>query len=709
MNKFIFEIGTEEIPSQYIDNMLKSLKSNAKNILNQLRIDYSNISTFGTPRRLILYVEGIASWQKDTFHKTKGPSIGIAFDSVGNPLNSAIKFAQANNLEVKDLIIEQTDKGKYVFAKNTIKGEKSEALLPEICENLITNIDLPKSMKWGVEPTKFIRPIRWLLSLYNDKCIRVKFNSLISDRITYGNRLLAPEAIKIKCVEDYFEALKERFVIIDPEIRKEIIQKQIISFLKKTNAEDCIDYSLLDEVKNLVEYPKVLIGHFDSTYLTLPADVLKAVMVKHQKYFPVYQDRNNLLPLFLVVINGNEDQYSKSILWGNERVLKARLEDANFFFQEDQKIVKQDIKPLDYNIEKLKNVVFQEGLGSVYDKTMRLVTLSTKIADELKIDKNSRKILERSANLSKTDLVSEMVKEFPELQGIMGKEYALLQGEDPEVAKTIFEHYLPRHSGDDLPTSITGSILSMADKIDNITSCFINDLAPDGSQDPYALRRQSLGIINIVLHHKLDLSLDKIIGFNVNILLTNKNEQELDIVRDNFFVHTVKNFIFQRLRYLLLEKEFKYDIIDAVLAKNPESIIDILSRVETIQKIYFTEDFMKSITAANRAFNLSKNIHKFEIKPILFLESEETVLYNNFIETKKNIDELILRHDYLGIYSLLNNLNKPIDIFFDKILVMVDDEGVRNNRLALLKNIANLYSTVADLNKIAFTKVNHIK
>jgi len=706
MNKFILEIGTEEIPSAYIDNILKNLKNNVKKLLEQLNIDYHTIYTFGTPRRLIVSIEGIATQQKDILHKIKGPTVAVAFDKEGKPQKSAIKFTQVNQVKIEELIIEKSNKGEYLFAQKVIKGKKSELLLPEICLNLITNINLPKSMRWGITSIKFIRPIRWILALYNNKIIPLKLDDLTSGRTTYGHRLLAPEPIQINDADEYFNILKDQFVIIDSEIRKEKIQNQIVSIIKNNDGKEYIEKSLLDEVKNLVEYPKVLLGKFDKKYLDLPVEVLKAVMIKHQKYFPIYSKNGSLLPFFLVVINGNEDKYIKSIVQGNERVLRARLEDAKFFYQEDQKIIKSGSKPLDSNIVKLKNVICQENLGTVYNKVDRLIALSKKIGEELKLSNNSLQILERAAQLCKSDLVTEMVKEFPELQGVMGKEYALHQGEDPQVAIAIYEHYLPRFSGDKFPTAMTGSILSIADKLDNITSCFINDLVPDGSQDPYALRRQSLGIINIILLYKMNFSINNIIDLNINLLLTDKNLTEQKIINSRINIQDIKDFIFQRLRYLLLEREYKYDIIDAVLAKNPESILDVLARTEAIQNIYHTANFISTITAATRAFNLSRNTQELWIDNTLFQEKEEHYLYNCYLKIKKIIENLIIKNNYNDVFNNLEKMNKPIDIFYDKVMVMVKNEKIRNNRLALLKSIANLYFFVADLTKITLAKGN---
>lgn len=706
MNKFLLEIGTEEIPALYIDSILANLKKNAIDILGKVRLGYGNLYTFGTPRRLVLFVEDIEEQQKDIVHKAKGPSVVIAFDKDGKFQKPALKFAQANQVKQEELIIENTNKGEYVFANKIVGGKKTEVLLPEFALNLITGLNLPKSMRWGTTSLRFIRPIRWLLALYNNKIIPLRLDTLNSNRITYGHRLLSQGSIKIDNVDEYFDQMEKNYVIIDPGVRKGMIKQQIVTAVKKAKGQECVEEPLLEEVKNLVELPKVLLGEFNKKYLDLPAEVLTAVMVKHQKYFPINDSNNSLKPFFLVVINGNEDKYAKSIVHGNERVLRARLEDAKFFYQEDQKSTESGLKPLDNNIEKLKNVVFYDNLGTIYDKVNRLKVLSQKLAEELHLDNNSIKILERAAQLCKSDLVTEMVKEFPELQGVMGKEYSLQQGENPEVATTIFEHYLPRFAGDIFPATITGNILSIADKLDNITSCFINNIIPDGSQDPYALRRQSLGIINIVINNKLNFSLDSIIDANINLVIENRHLELNNFLNGKVNKQIIKDFIFQRFRFLLLEREYRYDIVDAVLAKKPENIMDALFRIKSMQNKYSTDIFAQTVTAAIRAFNLSKSSCQVEINDTLFQEKEEYDLCQTYLKVKETVEKLSLKQKYDDVFANLETLNRPINIFFDKVLVMVEDEKIRNNRLALLKSIADLYFSIADLTKIALVKTN---
>lgn len=702
MHKFILEIGVEEIPSIYIDRALIDLKNIAIRDLKKLNIEHDSVYTFGTPRRLTVYIDNINLKQKDIHKKIKGPSIDIAFDKNGNPLNPAIKFAQANSVKLEELVIENTSRGDYLFVKKNIEGKKTEILLPNFCLGLINGLNFSKSMRWDDNSFRFIRPIRWLLALFDKNIIAFELETIKSNCISYGHRLLSPKPIKIDSVEDYFKIMKKCFIIIEPEKRKKMILKQITDITKEISGKEYVDKILLDEVKNLVEYPRVLLGKFDKGYLKLPPEVLEAVMIKHQKYFPVYATDGCLLPFFFVVINGNKIKYKDNIIQGNERVLKARLEDAKFFYQEDQKVTDKAIKPLNNYLIKLKDVIFQKNLGSMYDKVERLVAIAGLIANKLQLNKHLSETLERSAQLSKSDLVSEMVKEFPELQGIMGKEYAILQGENREVADAIYEHYLPRFSDDKLPKTICGSILSISDKIDNITSCFVNNNIPDGSQDPYALRRQSLGIINIILSNNINISIDDIIDFNIRLLLKD-NLLEINEAIEEIKLK-IKEFILQRLRYLLIEKEYNYDVVDAVLSIKPNNVIDAFLRVEAVQNIYKLPKFNKIITAATRTYNLSKNAKQYDINPILFKEKEEEILYNNYIKTRDDIKEALNKNDYNGIFDILESMTESINLFFDNVLVMEKDERIKNNRLALLKNITNTYYTVADLSKIALAK-----
>ena len=704
MNKVVLEIGTEEIPSVYMSDTLSKLKRNSIKYLEKSRIKFEKIHVYGTPRRLVLFIEGIEDKQTNIMKKVKGPSTSIAFDKQGIPTMAAHKFAQSNQVNIKDLLIEETKKGEYVFAQRQINGEETFALLPAMFFHLINGLGFPKSMHWGRGSFRFIRPIRWILALYNEQIVHFKLEDLHSDRLTYGHRLLCPDSIQINSANEYFAKIKDSDVVIDPVERENIIIEQINSLVEEKNGKEWVNENLLQEVIYLVENPKVLLGEFDHDYLKLPSEVLKSVMIKHQKYFPVYGEGNQLLPYFIVVINGNDEQFFEIIRKGNEKVLKARLEDACFFYQEDQKTNNPDVKPLEKQLEKLKNVIYQKDIGSMYQKVIRLIALGSRIGEILGLDQTSLSTLQKAARLCKSDLTTEMVTEFPELQGIMGREYANLQGEEKRIGTTIFEHYLPRFSNDVLPETLNGSILSIADKIDNITACFFNNMIPDGSQDPYALRRQALGILNIILEKKMNLPLEKLIEFDLEQLV---KDSDKEIIRKNKLSEISLNiveFILQRYRNLLREKGFHYDIVEAVLMKHPSDVVDALSRIRILENIYHQPKFIRIITSAIRAYNLSKKITEYQIDSALLQEEEEKTLFQAYQKINPKVKKAISSHQYKDVFDDLDAMSDYIDQFFDNVLVMDKNEKIKKNRLSLLKAITKMYHSIADLSQIALAK-----
>ncbi|MBC8389970.1 MAG: glycine--tRNA ligase subunit beta [Actinobacteria bacterium] len=615
MNSVILEIGTEEIPAQYMENTLKDLNRLVQKHLEDARINYKEIKVYGTPRRLILFIFHINEKQEDIFQKIKGPAHSIAYNKDSLPQKPALMFAQSQEVNVEDLIVEDTEKGQYVFALKSKIGQPTVDILSQIFPKIIKSMQFPKSMRWEEKSLRFIRPIRWILALYGKEIIRFNLGGLKSENITYGHRLLAPKKIKISSTREYFKKIEKNYVIIDPQIRENIIRTDIKRIIKEIHGEEIINEKLLKELVYLVEYPNAILGEYDKKYLKLPKDVLTVVMEKHQKYFPVFKNKNELLPLFIVIIN-NSKEYASKIKEGNENVLRARLEDAKFFYQEDQKT------PLEKKIDKLKNVIFQENLGSLFDKTKRLESLCEYIADVLQIEQKEKQDLLRSANLCKADLVTEMVKEFPELQGIMGKEYAVLSNERKEVAEAIFGHYLPRFSEDILPRTKNGMTLAISDKVDNIVGCFLSGLTPTGSQDPYGLRRQTRGKIAIILKHNLKISLKDIIQKSLSLYTVNApSELKID---ENEIVSQILNFIKQRVKNIFLEDGISYDVIDAVLAAdNNGDIVDIKHRIEAIEEFYNQPIFGKIITSSSRVLNLSKNSEKAEINKLLLREKAE--------------------------------------------------------------------------------------
>ena len=696
MNSVILEIGTEEIPAQYMENTLKDLNRLVQKHLEDARINYKEIKVYGTPRRLILFIFHINEKQEDIFQKIKGPAHSIAYNKDSLPQKPALMFAQSQEVNVEDLIVEDTEKGQYVFALKSKIGQPTVDILSQIFPKIIKSMQFPKSMRWEEKSLRFIRPIRWILALYGKEIIRFNLDGLNSENITYGHRLLAPKKIKISSTREYFKKIEKNYVIIDPQIRENIIRTDIKRIIKEIHGEEIINEKLLKELVYLVEYPNAILGEYDKKYLKLPKDVLTVVMEKHQKYFPVFKNKDELLPLFIVIIN-NSKEYASKIKEGNENVLRARLEDAKFFYQEDQKT------PLEKKVDKLKNVIFQENLGSLFDKTKRLELLCGYIADVLQIEQKEKKDLLRSANLCKADLVTEMVKEFPELQGIMGKEYAVLSNERKEVAEAIFGHYLPRFSEDILPRTKNGMTLAISDKVDNIVGCFLSGLTPTGSQDPYGLRRQTRGKIAIILKHNLKISLKDIIQKSLS-LYTVSVSSELKIDK-NEIVSQILNFIKQRVKNIFLEDGISYDVIDAVLAAdNNGDIVDIKHRIEAIEEFYNQPIFGKIITSSSRVLNLSKNSEKAEINKLLLREKAELNLYHNYEEIYPRIKKFICNKEYKKALKLLGDLCEPVDEFFDQVLVMDKDKDIRKNRVALIKKIGILFNQVADLSKIVSVK-----
>ena len=696
MNNVVLEIGTEEIPAQYMENALKDLNRLAKKYLEESSINHKEIKVYGTPRRLILFIFHIKDKQEDIFQKIKGPAYSIAYNKDSQPQKPALKFAQSQGVNVVDLIVEDTKKGKYIFASKSIIGQPTIELLSQIFPKIIKGMQFPKSMSWGEKSLRFIRPIRWILALYGKKIIKFNLNGLDSENITYGHRLLAPQKIKISSTQEYFKKLEKSYVIIDPQIRENIVKTDLKQIIKEINGKKIINEKQLKEIVYLVEYPNAILGKYDKKYLELPKDVLTVVMEKHQKYFPVFKNKDELLPLFIVIIN-NSKKYASKIREGNENVLRARLEDAKFFYHEDQKI------PLEKRVNKLKNVIFQENLGSLFDKTKRLELLCDYISDSLQVEQKVKKDLLRSAHLCKADLVTEMVKEFPELQGIMGKEYAILSGERKEVAEAIFEHYLPRFSGGRLPLTKSGMILGIADKVDSIIGCFVMGLTPTGSQDPYGLRRQSRGKIAIILKNNLQISLKDIICKSLSLYKENASlELKID---ENEIVSQILYFLKQRVKNIFLEDGIRYDVIDAVLAVDSDGdVVDIKHRIKAIEELYNQPIFGKILNSSSRVLNLSKNSEETEIDRSLLKEKAELRLYHNYENNYPRIKEFISNKEYKKVFNLLGDLCEPVGEFFDQVLVMDKDEEIRKNRISLIKKIGILFNQVADLSKIVSVK-----
>jgi glycyl-tRNA synthetase beta chain len=685
---FLLEIGVEEMPARFLDPALTELKELAAAALKEHRLNFKSLNTCGSPRRIALLVEGMATCQEPLEMEVKGPAVKVAYKD-GVPTRAAEGFAAGQGVKVSDLVKKPVGHVDYVYAVRREAGRPAMEVLPVIVPGLITALHFPKPMRWGDLEFRFARPIRWIVSLFGSEIVEFEFAGLKAGRITYGHRFLSKKPVELAAPSQYLETMRNNHVMVDVQERKDEIWRQVCELAASVGGFVEEDEDLLNEVNNLVEYPTALMGEFSPDYLKLPKEVLVTPMREHQRYFPVVDAEGRLLAKFIAVKNGAADHID-IIRAGNEKVLRARLADANFFFQEDLKT------PLADKVPELKKIVFQESLGTVYDKTVRTGEMAAYLAGALLAGEKAKEIALRASVLAKADLVTNMVYEFPELQGYMGREYAERSGERPEVAAAIFEHYLPRFAGDRLPETVPGKIMSISDKIDTIVGCFAIGIQPTGSQDPYALRRQALGISNIILETKAALSLEKLVETayrsyegKVSLKLT------LEKVKEE-----VAEFFKQRIKGILDDRGFSYDTVDAVLTTGYDDICDVLLRANALADFRQEPDFAKLLTAFIRANNLSKNAGTLQVDPALLQDPSEKALYNLLSDIQAMAKLYLLQQDYRGLLGAIATLQAPLDKFFTSVMVMVDDEKVRDNRLALLANLAALVKQVADLSKI---------
>lgn len=687
--ELILEIGTEEIPARFMDSALDQMEEIAVDLFDENRIKIDKVKTYGTPRRLTLLVKGVEENQADLEEKKKGPAKQAAFDDQGNPTKAAEGFARSQGVRAQDLTIEEFQGGEYVFATKKIQGGKTIELLPEILRKVIEGISFPKPMYWYSKEVRFARPIRWILAMYGEDKLPFNYAGLEAGNLTYGHRFLALGPFEVKAPGEYLKIMADSYVIVDQEERKEIIKKQAKKGAESLGGVPLLEEELLNEVNYLVEYPYAVAGEFSSDFLEIPEEVLITSMQSHQRYFPVVSREGSLLPYFITISNVKED-VKGNVKVGNERVLKARLADAQFFFQEDQKT-----KPDEY-VEKLKDVIFQEDLGTLYDKTQRIKKLSEYMAEKMNLKEEPQKQVSRVAYLCKFDLMTLMVYEFPELQGIMGREYAELAGEGEVISRGIYEHYLPRYAGDELPETLVGSLVSLGDKIDNIVGAFGIGIQPTGSQDPYALRRQALGIVYILLESDISLPLSSLVEVSIESFKgKNLKKKEEEILPE------VMDFIRQRIRHVFLEKGLRYDLVDAVITTDYEVIPRSYKKVQNLAQAINRPEFALLMKAFTRVANLAKKVSaQGEVQEDLLEEEGEKVLYQEYLKVKRGTLSLLQEKDYAGALEQMAYLQKPVDDFFDQVMVMVDDEKLRNNRLNLLRDIRDLFQKYADFSKV---------
>ena len=688
----LLEIGCEEIPSRFMTATLEMLKEEACKLWSASRLTYDGMVTLGTPRRLILMVSGLAAQQQQQEEKKKGPAAAAAFDEGGNPTRAARGFARSQGVAVEDLKIEDIDRNKYVFAYKRMEGREARELLPELLPALIQRITFPKPMFWESRETRFARPIRWLCSLYGEEPVLFSHAGVESAPETYGHRFLSPGPHACPAAGDFLKILKDNYVLPDPGERREKILAEAVRAAESLGGEALMEEELLTEVNYLVEYPLAVTGSYSREYLRLPREVLITTMQSHQRYFPVQDGgTKELLPYFITIANGVE-RFTDNVRKGNERVLRARLADADFFYREDLKA------SLENKVDDLKNIVFQEDLGTLWQKTHRIRDISQILCRSLGLPREEEEAALRGAFLSKGDLVTSMVYEFSELQGIMGKEYALKAGERPEVAEVIYEHYLPRFAGDEIPRSPAGAVVALADKLDNILASFSRGKEPTGSQDPYALRRQALGVIAILVERQLSLDLKSLL----NQVYERLRQDASGALRDREeTVERVFDFIRQRQKYVLLEEKIRYDVVDALVNSRSRDLYLISQRARGLAEAVETEALQELLKAYTRVANLAAKAPPGAApKEELLLEEEEKELYRACRRLREKGERLLARGDFTGFLEEGAALRPAVDDFFDKIMVMVEEEDLRQNRLALLREIRDVFLDVVDLGKI---------
>ena len=677
----LFEIGAEEIPAGFMPNILGQLKQLAETKLNDAHLPFESIETYGTPRRLALIVKGLADASAEISERHKGPSASIAYDADGNATKAAIGFARGKGLDVTDLVVEDG----YIYAETKTAGVPAKDIVSEMLPQLITGLNFPKSMHWGDLDAKFVRPVRWLVALLDDEVIPVEFATVKSGNVTRGHRFLGADEITIKNAASYVDTLKENFVMVDQDARRELISKQLHDMAASKNASIVWDDDLLEEINYLVEWPTALCGGFEESYLALPDAAIITPMKDHQRYFPLVGQDGKLLPMFLTVRNGS-DHSIEVVQAGNERVLRARLDDAKFFFNEDRK------KPLIDRQDGLTKIVFQEGLGNLADKTERLLKLGRVFGEECGLHEDAAVVLERATELAKTDLTTGMVTEFTELQGVMGKEYALLDGESPEVAEAIFEQYLPRFAGDVLPQTEAGKVLSIIDKVDNIVATFSRGLIPTGSQDPYALRRQTIGILNILLGSDWNISLRPIFKASMELLNVAADKQEE-------LLNQVEEFFTLRLKNIFLDREVPHHVIDLLLSNNELSVADAEGLVNALLANRIDEN-VELVQAYTRMYNLVKDVEYTGVNSDLLKEDAEKALFEAASKASETSLAAWEAGDYAAVVDIPATLVPTINQFFEDVMVMDKDEAIKANRLQLVCLAYSVMAIIGDVSAL---------
>jgi glycyl-tRNA synthetase len=686
-SSFLLEIGTEELPSGDLTAALEQLSERVPAMLEELRLSYGSLRVSGTPRRLVVYIEDLAPYQEDVEQVVKGPPAERAYDAAGQPTQAALGFARSKGVSLSDLQVREMDGGRYVVALVRQKGEAALSVLSAYLPRLIASLRFEKSMRWNESNVAFSRPIRWLLALYGDRVVPFEYAGLSSGNLTYGLRFQEPEQKEVQSAQEYFAYLSEQGILLEVERRKEAIRSQISHLADEVGGEVQDDPDLLAEVANMVEAPLGLRGTFDPSHLELPREVLIAVMKKHQRYFPIEKD-NKLLPYFITFANKSpRDEHVSAalIVEGNEHVIRARFSDAAFFVREDLK------RPLEAYLPRLRTLAFQADLGSMWDKSQRICRLVERLGEQLGLNPEVRSVARRAAELCKADLVTKMVVEMTSLQGVMGRYYALRSGESDSVATAIFEHYLPRFAGDIAPTTLAGLVVGLADRLDTLAGLFALGLAPTGAKDPFAQRRAALGLVQNLIAWKMDFDLKKALQYATELLPVAMSEENRT---------ACLNFIIDRLYHFLLEKGYPYDVLQAVLAVQGHNPARAIQAVEELSRWVQREDWRSILPAYARCLRIIRHAAismDKAVNPNLFVEPEEQLLYSALLRAEEAVVSPASVDAFLRAFL---PMIPAINDFFDRVLVMSEDERLRENRLALMQRIVNLADGIADLSKL---------
>jgi len=686
--EFLLEIGTEEIPAGFIPPATDALANLFASALETARISHGLIQTFATPRRLILHAADVDAEQASRETEKTGPARSAAFDRDGNATKAAIGFAKGQGVDVSDLVVVVTPKGEHMAVRKTEEGQPTVRVLAEFIPTLIEKIPFPKTMRWMDLDVRFARPLHWIVALFDGQVVPFGIGNIQSGDLSRGHRFTHPETFAVTGMDQFRTELAKRDVFIDQDQRRIAIEAGIKELATAAGLQVYDDTELLNEITYIVESPHPVMGEFPADFLELPASILITCMRKHQRYFSVRDAEGRITNRFIAVNNTPVKNDTVSIK-GHERVLKARLEDARFYFREDRKL------PLIDRLESLKGVVFHSKLGTAYEKVERFTFIAKQLAERFAAERIAD--VERAALLCKCDLETGIVYEFPELQGKIGRYYARMDGEPSDIDAAIEEHYLPAFAGDRLPEGIIGSVISIADRIDTIVGCFSVGLIPTGTADPYALRRHALGIIQILMNLDRPLDLQWLVGTSLALLAEKRTRDENEVARD------VLEFIRTRFVNFHTARDFPLDVVEAAVRARFDDVVDARRRVEALNEWKQREDFDAIMTGFKRVVNILKDAVPGNLDANLLVEDAEKALYQAFEKVRGEAQPLIEKGDYAKALEVVTDLKAPIDRLFDEVMVMVEDEKLRKNRLGLLRNIAQFFAQVADFSFIGST------